>query len=142
MRTFRSRPEWISVETAFHLDLDWVCLMEYTFVAKLAPLHPTVTFIWWKIGVTLPPVNFVFCSQWIPPLTHEVWKCETLEVIFTAVHQIRFIKVLGWLAVTIKIKHYDVGVCSAMERVVRDFVKTKYMVVNLKTEKRPARLVA
>jgi hypothetical protein len=101
-------PEWILVETAFHLDLDWVCVKESTFVSKLALIYPTVTFIPWKIGVTLPPVNFVFCLQWIPPLTHDVWKCETLEVLFAAVHQIRFIKVLDWMTVPITIKHSDV----------------------------------
>jgi hypothetical protein len=90
----------------------------------------------------LPPVNFVFCSQWIPPLTHPVWKCEMLEVLFAVVHQLRFIKVLDWVVVPITIKHSDVGGCSAMQRVVRAFVKTKDMVVNLKTEKRPARSVA
>jgi hypothetical protein len=67
---------------------------------------------------------------------------RTLEVLFAAVHQIRSIKVLDWVAVPITIKHSDVGGCSAMERVVRAFVKTKDMVVNLITEKRPARLVA
>jgi hypothetical protein len=74
-------PEWISVEMVFQLDLDWVCLKESTFFFNLALLYPTVTFISWGIGVTLPPVNFVFCSQWIPPLTREVWKCETLRCI-------------------------------------------------------------
>jgi hypothetical protein len=59
-----------------------------------------------------------------------------------AVHQLRFIKVLDWVTAPITIKHSDVGGCSAMERVVRAFVKTKDMVVNLKTEKRPARSVA
>jgi hypothetical protein len=81
----RDWPERISVETAFHLDLDWVCLKESTFFARLALLYPTVTFSSWEIGVNLPPFNFVFCSQWIPPLTHNVWKCEMLEVMFTAV---------------------------------------------------------
>jgi hypothetical protein len=65
-----------------------------------------------------------------------------LEVLFSAVHKLRFIKVLDWVAVPITIKHSVVGGCSAMERVVRAFVKTKDMVVNLKTEKRPARSVA
>jgi hypothetical protein len=65
-----------------------------------------------------------------------------LEVLFAVVHQLRFIKVLDWVSVPITIKHSDVGGCSAMERVVRAFVKTKDMVVNLKTEKRPARSVA
>jgi hypothetical protein len=135
-------PEWISVETAFHLDLHWVCLKESTFVAKLALLYPTFTFISWEIVVNLPPVNFVFCSQWIPPLTHDVWKCEMLEVLFAAVQQLRFIKILDGMAVPINIKHSDVGGCSAMERLVRAFVKTKDMAVNLKMEKRPARSVA
>jgi hypothetical protein len=99
----RDWPEWISVETAFHLDLNWVCLKESAFVAKLALLYPTFTFISWKIGVNLPPVTFVFCSQWIPPLTHNVWKCEMLEVFFAAVQQIRFNKVLDWVGVPITI---------------------------------------
>jgi hypothetical protein len=129
----RDWPEWILVETAFHLDIDWAFLKESTFVAKLALLYPTVIFISWEIGVNLPPVNFVFCSQWIPPLTHDVWKCEMLEVMFAAVQKLRFIKVLDWVAVPITIKHSYVGGCSAMGRVVRDFVKTNDMVVNLKT---------
>jgi hypothetical protein len=65
-----------------------------------------------------------------------------LEVCFADVQQLRFIKLLNWVAVPITIKHYDAGGCSAMERVVRTFVKTKDMVVNLKTEKRPAWSVA
>jgi hypothetical protein len=130
------------VETAFHLDLDWACLKESTCVAKLALIYPTFTFISWEIGVNLPTFNFVFFSQRIPPLTHDVWKCEMLKVLFAAVHQLRFINVLDWVAVPIAIKHSDVGRCSSMERVVWAFVKTKDMVVNLKTEKRPARSVA
>jgi hypothetical protein len=119
----RDWPEWISVETAFHLDIDLVCLKESTFVAKLSLIYPTVTFISWEIGINLPPVNFVFCSQWIPPLTHDVWKCEMLEVLFAAVHQRRFIKVLDWVAFPITVKHSNVGGCSAMVHVVRSFVK-------------------
>jgi hypothetical protein len=138
----RDWPEWISVETAFHLDLNWICLKESTCVAKLALIYPTVTFIAGDIGVNLPPVNFVFCSQWIPPVTHALWKCEMLEVLFATVHKLRFIKVLDWVSVLITIKHSYVGGCSAMEWVVRAFVKTKDMVVNLETEKRPARSVA
>jgi hypothetical protein len=65
-----------------------------------------------------------------------------LEVLFPDAHQLRFIKVLDWAGVPINIKHYDVGECSAMKRVVWDFVKTKDMLVNLKTEKFPARSVA
>jgi hypothetical protein len=118
-------PEWISAKTAFHLDLDWVCLKESAFVAKLSRIYPTVTFISWEIRVNLPPVNFVFCSQWIPPLTHHVWECKMLEVFFAAVHQLRFIKVLDWVEVPITIKHSDVGGCSAMERVVRAFLIPK-----------------
>jgi hypothetical protein len=108
----RDWPEWILMETAFHLDLDWVCLKESTFVAKLSFLYPTVTFISWEIGVNLPPVNFVFCSQLILPLTHDVWKCKMLEVLFAAVHQLRFIKVLDWVAVPINQKIRCWGVLS------------------------------
>jgi hypothetical protein len=53
----RDWPEWISVERVFHLDLDWVCLKESTFVENLELVYPTVTFIYWEIGVNLPPVN-------------------------------------------------------------------------------------
>jgi hypothetical protein len=50
---------------------------------------------------------------------------------FAAVQKLRFIKLLDCVAVPINIKHSDVGGCSDMERVVRDFVRTKCMVVNL-----------
>jgi hypothetical protein len=63
-------------------------------------------------------------------------------LLFAAVHQLCFIKVLDWVAVYITIKHSDVGGCSDTEWVVQAFFKTKDMVVNLKTEKRPARSVA
>jgi hypothetical protein len=65
-----------------------------------------------------------------------------LEVIFDDVQKLSLIKVLDWVAVPITNKKSDVWGCSSMERVVRDFFKTKRMVVNLKTDKRPARSVA
>jgi hypothetical protein len=90
----RDWSEWMLAEMAFDLYFDWVCIKESTFVANLAYLYPKVTFITWEIGVKLPPVNFAFCSQWIPPLTHEVWKCEILEVLFVAAQKPQFAKVL------------------------------------------------
>jgi hypothetical protein len=102
-----------------------VCLKESTDVANLAIIYPTVTFISWEIGVKVPPVNFVFCSQWTPPLTHDVWKCEMLKVMFAAVQQLRFIIFLDWVAVPITINNSNVGGCSDMERSVRDFVRKR-----------------
>jgi hypothetical protein len=33
-------PEWLMVESAFDLDLDWVCVREATFMANLVRLYP------------------------------------------------------------------------------------------------------
>jgi hypothetical protein len=56
-------PEWLTVEGAFDLDLDWVCLREATCVAYLMRIYPKSTVLMWKPNMVLPPVNFVFCSQ-------------------------------------------------------------------------------
>jgi hypothetical protein len=66
-------------------------------------------FISWEIGVNLPPVNFAFCWQWIPSLTHDVWKYEMLEVMFAAVQQLRSINFLDGVAAPITITHSDFG---------------------------------
>jgi hypothetical protein len=68
-------------------------------------------------------VNIVFRSQWIPHLTHELWKCETPEVFFATVQRPRFVKVLNWVAVPITIKHSEVwGVpaCSELLRILSE----------------------
>jgi hypothetical protein len=73
---------------------------------------------------------------------HKIWKCETLEVIFAAVKNIQFLKVLDWVMVPITIKQYEVGVYLDTVRVVEAFVRTTNMVVDLKAEKLPQRSVA
>jgi hypothetical protein len=53
-------PEWLTVEGAFHLDLEWVCVSEATFVAHLVRIYPNTSFMMWKPDMILPPVNFSF----------------------------------------------------------------------------------
>jgi hypothetical protein len=72
-----------------------------------------------------------------PQSTHNVLKCELLEVLF--VQLLRFIKVFYLVAVPIIIKHSNAWWCSDMERVVWDFVRTKDLLVDMKMEKHPAR---
>jgi hypothetical protein len=56
-----------------------VCVSEATFVANIVRIYPNTTFLKWKPGMVLPPVYFVFCSQWLPPLSNKIWHCEVLE---------------------------------------------------------------
>jgi hypothetical protein len=65
-------PKWLTVKFAFDLDLEWVCVSEDTFVASLVRIYPNTTFIMWKPDMVLPPVNFVFCSQWLPLLSNKI----------------------------------------------------------------------
>jgi hypothetical protein len=116
-------PEWMTVESAFDLDLYCVCVRDATFVANLASLYPKTTFITWEPDIILPPVNFIFCSHWVPPLTNEVWKCDMLEVLFASVEKFWFIKFWDWKSVPIAIEHSDVGGCSDMKRVTSEFVR-------------------
>jgi hypothetical protein len=60
-------PEWLTVESAFDVELSWVCVKESNFVANLASLYPKTTFLIWEPDLGLPPVNLIFCSQWVPP---------------------------------------------------------------------------
>jgi hypothetical protein len=44
-------PEWLPVESAFDLDLEWVCVREAIFEDNLASLYPTTTFILWELDI-------------------------------------------------------------------------------------------
>jgi hypothetical protein len=41
----RSWPEWITAETAIHMDIDWICLKEPNFFYVLTALYPHAK--WW-----------------------------------------------------------------------------------------------
>jgi hypothetical protein len=81
-------PEWLTVEGAFDLDIEWVCVREATFVAYLMRIYPKTTFLTWRPDMVFPPVNFVFCSQWLPPLSNKIWHCEVLEVFFASAEKL------------------------------------------------------
>jgi hypothetical protein len=88
-------PTWLAVESAFDLDLEWMHMREATFVANLASLYSKTTFIMWEPDIILPPVNFICCSQWLPPLTNNIWQCDMLEVLFASVEKLRFLSNTG-----------------------------------------------
>jgi hypothetical protein len=138
----KDRPEWLTVEGAFHLDLEWVCVSEATFVANLVRIYPSTTFIMWKSDMVLPTVNFVFCSQWLPPLSNKIWHCEVVEVLLASAEKFRFTKAWGWKSVVISIKHADVGGCSNTTRIIRAFVRNTSCLVDLKVQKRGPKMVS
>jgi hypothetical protein len=105
-------PEWLTVEGAFDLDLEWLCVSEATFVANLVRIYPNTTFLMWKPDMVLPPVSFVFCSQWLPPLSNKIWHCKVLEALLAWAEKFRFTKSSGWKSVAISIKHAEKGGCS------------------------------
>jgi hypothetical protein len=53
-------PEWLTVEGAFALDLEWVCLREAKFVANLVRIYSNTTFIMWKPEKVLPEFCLLF----------------------------------------------------------------------------------
>jgi hypothetical protein len=65
----------VDLRGAFDLDLDLVCAREATFMASLMIIYLKTTFLVWKPDMVLPPVNFVFCSQWLPPLSNNILHC-------------------------------------------------------------------
>jgi hypothetical protein len=134
-------PEWLTVEGAFHLDLEWVCVSEATFVANLVGIYPNTTFIMWKPDMVLPPANFVFCSQWLPPLSNKIWHCEVIEALLASAKKFRFTKVWGG-SVAISTKHADVGDCSNTTRIIRAFVRQTSWLVDLKVQKRGPMMVS
>jgi hypothetical protein len=125
-------PDWLTVENAFDVELSWVCVKESTFVSNLASLNPKTTFLIWEPDIGLPLVNFIFCSQWVPPLTNKFWKCERLEVLFAAVEKLRFTQVGDWKSVPILIKHSEVGGCSYATRIIRAYVRRPAWLVDVK----------
>jgi hypothetical protein len=76
--------------------------------------------------------EFVFCSQWLPPLTNKIWHCDVLEVLLASSEKFRFTKAWGWKSMHISINHADVGGCSNMTRVIVAFFGQKSWLVDLK----------
>jgi hypothetical protein len=124
-------PEWLTVKSAFDVELSWLCVKESTFAANLASLYPKTTYLMWEPDLGLPPVNFIFCSQWVPRLTNKLWKCERLEVLFAAVEKLRFTQVGDWKSVPIPIKHSEVGGCLDMTRIIRAYVRRPALLVDV-----------
>lgn len=60
----RTWPNWLTAETAFNLELEWICLQDNNFVEVLSELYPEVKISVWQTGVILPPVEILFSSQW------------------------------------------------------------------------------
>jgi hypothetical protein len=87
-------------------------------------------------------VNFIFCSQWVPPLTNKVWKCERLEVLFAAVEKPRFTQVGDWESVPISIKHSEVGGCSDTTRIIRAYVRRPAWLFDVKLVWKVPRMVS
>jgi hypothetical protein len=135
-------PEWLTVEGAFDLDLNWVCVSEATCVANLVRICPNTTFLMWSPELVLPSVNFVFCSQWLPPLFNKIWHCEVLEALLASADKFRFTKAWGWKSVSISIKHADVGGCSNITQIIRAFIRQTAWLVYLKVLKRDPRMVS
>jgi hypothetical protein len=134
-------PEWLTFKGAFDLDIEWVCVSEATFVAKLVRIYPNTTFLMWKPDMALPLVNFVFCSRWLPPLSNKIWHCEVLEDLLASAEKFRFTKAWGWKSVAISTKHADVGGCSNNTRIIRAFVRQTSWLVDLKVLVRGPRMV-
>jgi hypothetical protein len=135
-------PEWLTVESAFDVELSWLCVKESTFLDNLASLYPKTTFLMWEPDLGLPPVNFIFCSQCVPPLTNKVWKCERLEVLFAAVEKLRFAQVGDWKSVPIPIKHSELGGCSDMTRIIGAYVRRQAWLVDVKVVRKVPRMVS
>jgi hypothetical protein len=135
-------PEWLTVESSFDLNLEWVCVSEATVVANLVRIYPNTTFIMWKPDMVLPPVNFVFCSQWLPPLSNKIRHCEVLEALLASADKFRFTKTWGWKIVAISIKHAEIGGCYNITRIIRAFVQQTSWLVDLKVLKRGPRVVS
>jgi hypothetical protein len=85
-------PAWLKVGNAFAFDCVCVCVREANFEANLASLYSKTTFIIWEPDIILHPVNFIFCSHWVPPLKNKIWQYDMLEVFFASVEKFRFIK--------------------------------------------------
>jgi hypothetical protein len=86
----RSWPEWVTVETAIKMDIDWICLKEPTFFDVLNVLYPHSKVVLWEEGVVLPQVTVMMCSQWIPSKSHAIWKTLELKLVLAQVTSPRF----------------------------------------------------
>jgi hypothetical protein len=101
-------PNWIMVETAFNLELEWMCLQETKQLEALSILYLSVNIIW-KAGVILPAVDYLFSSQWLPPKSRDIWQNPGLEFLFSSVKNLRFKCYVDWKATPFGVKHAKVG---------------------------------
>jgi hypothetical protein len=135
-------PEWLMVESAFDMDVAWVYVQEANFVPNLASLYLETIFIVWEPELVLPPVNFIFCSHWLPPLTNKIWQCNRLEVLLVTLDKLRITKAWDWKCVPIEIKHSDVGDCSDIKLNIHTFVRRYAWLVDVKVVKKGPRMVS
>jgi hypothetical protein len=110
-------------------------------VANMISIYPKTTFLIWKPDMVLPTVNFVFCSQWFPPLSNKICYFEVLEVLLVSAENFIFAKTWGWNSVIISIKHADVVGCSNSTQVIRAFVRQTAWLMDLKVLKWVPRMV-
>jgi hypothetical protein len=111
-------------------------------VANIARLYQKTTFMVWEPELALPPVKFIFCSNWLPPSTNKIWQCTRLEVLLATLDKLRITKAWDWKCVPIEIKHSDVGGCSDMKRTIRAFVRRYAWLVDVKVVKKGPRMVS
>jgi hypothetical protein len=90
----------------------------------------------------LPPVNFIFCSHWLPPLTNKIWQCNWLEVILATLCKLCITKAWDWKCVPIEIIHSDLGGCSDTKRTIRAFVRRCAWLVDVEITKKGPRIVS
>jgi hypothetical protein len=103
-------------------------------LARMVDSRGCFSLIMWKPDIILPPVNFGFCSQWLPPLSNKIWHCEVLEALLASAEKFRFTKAWGLKSVAISIKHADVGGCSNTTRSIRAFVRQTSWLIDLKVQ--------
>jgi hypothetical protein len=117
-------------------------VQEDTVVANLATIYPKTTFMVWEPELVLPPVNFIFCLHWLPPLTNKIWQCNRLEVLLATLEKLWITKAWDWKCVPIEITQSDVGGCSDMKITIRAFVRRDAWFVDVKITKKGPRKVS
>jgi hypothetical protein len=91
----RSWPEWLTIDTILNISINWTCLQDQLFTKTLATLFPQVTFLEYSATLTLPSVDYVFCSHIMPGKNQALWSDSFLKAFFVNILKPRYVATGG-----------------------------------------------
>jgi hypothetical protein len=101
----RSWPEWLNIDTILNISVTWICLQDQLFTKTLAILLPQVTFIEYSAALTLPSVDYGFCSHIMPGKNQALWSNSCLKALFVNILKPQHVATGVWTCIPLDLSN-------------------------------------